>query len=156
MWMVLWSNEWAYCLCSVLTIFVVCLSYFSVAVLKYSGTRQKLKEGMVHFRSQFKVQSIIVGKSRQQELWSAGCTLSPVGKKGAMNAFGHLIFSLSYSPRPSPGNSATHTPVNLIKTVSQRHSRSLLSQIILDLIELKIEINHHNVYDQVCHSSFSW
>lgn len=144
MQMVLWSNERAYCLCSALTIFVVCLGYFSVAVLKYSGTRQKLKEGMVHFRSQFKVQSIIVGKSRQQELESAGCILSTVRKKGAVNAFGHLIFSFSYSLRPSPGNSATHTSVNLIKTVSQRHSQSLISQIILDLIELKIEINHHN------------
>lgn len=96
---------------------------------------------MIHFRSQFKVQSIIVGKSRQQELESAGCILSTVGKKGAVNAFGHLIFSFSYSLRP------THTSVNLIKTVSQRHSQSLISQIILDLIELKIEIKHHNVYD---------
>lgn len=89
---------------------VGCLSVFSCCCDKMHGQKQ-VKEGKIYFSSQFKVQLIMVGESRQAGAWSSWSTY-PCRQKSNRWVLASVqpTFSILYKCRISSlGNGLTHS-----------------------------------------------
>lgn len=78
--------------------------YVLLAVIKYCG---QINVRRIDFGSLFKVESVMVGKLRQQEVDAVGHIASPLSEQGVRNVCVQR-FTLFTIQNPDPENSAAH------------------------------------------------
>lgn len=104
--------------------------------------------GRVDFTSEFNT-ALWHGSPGSRGLAQLVTSHPPSGNMKLMNSCVQLalfLYDLGYQPREwcRPQWSGLHTSVNLMKITLHKWAQRPVSQVILDLIHMTIEINHHS------------